>query len=228
MTEPDAVVVDFPLRGEWTAYHTPAERVPSHGVDQLGQRYAYDFVRIDQDRDGWRMSPIVGWRHWILGVPLDRYYAWGASIHAPFSGTVTACVDGWPERNPVRFATDLGVVLKHALTFDPARQGLTPVLGNHVVLHMPGTHVYALIAHARTGSIQVRPGDDVESGRHLADVGHSGNSTAPHLHFHLMDSPDLLTARGVPCHFRHYEALRDGSWVAVAAGMPGKREFVRA
>lgn len=43
-----AIVVDFPLRGEWTAYHTPAEKVPSHGTDQLGQRYAYDFVRFDR------------------------------------------------------------------------------------------------------------------------------------------------------------------------------------
>ena len=35
------VVVDFPLRGEnWMAVTTPAHRVPSHGTDMLGQRYA--------------------------------------------------------------------------------------------------------------------------------------------------------------------------------------------
>ena len=43
----DPVVVDFPLRGEWAAANTPAHRIPSHGTDMLGQRYAFDFVRID-------------------------------------------------------------------------------------------------------------------------------------------------------------------------------------
>ena len=42
-----AAVVDFPLRGEWRAVNTPAERVPSHGTDYFGQRYAYDFMRFD-------------------------------------------------------------------------------------------------------------------------------------------------------------------------------------
>ena len=48
-----AVVVDFPLRGEdWVAVNSPADRIPSHGVDILGQRYAFDFVRVDGRRPG--------------------------------------------------------------------------------------------------------------------------------------------------------------------------------
>jgi len=38
-----AAVLDFPLRGEWRALNTPAARVPSHGTDFFGQRYAIDF-----------------------------------------------------------------------------------------------------------------------------------------------------------------------------------------
>jgi len=41
------ITVEFPLRGDWTAGHTPAEKVPSHGVDLLGQTYAYDFLRVE-------------------------------------------------------------------------------------------------------------------------------------------------------------------------------------
>ncbi len=70
-------------------------------------------------------------------------------------------------------------------------------------------------------------GPDVPAGERLADVGHSGNSTAPHLHFQLMDRPDLLSAVGLPCAFRDYEAWRDGAWSRVTAGIPKKREFVR-
>jgi hypothetical protein len=44
-SELEPIVVHFPLRGGSTAFHTPAEKVPSHGTDQLGQRFAYDFVR---------------------------------------------------------------------------------------------------------------------------------------------------------------------------------------
>ena len=47
----DPVVVDFPLRGEWAAATTPTHRILSHGTDMLGQRFAFDFVRID-DRKG--------------------------------------------------------------------------------------------------------------------------------------------------------------------------------
>ena len=226
--ESPPVVVDFPLRGEWVAYHTPAERVPSHGTDQLGQRYAYDFLRIENERKGWKFCRASMLRYHLVGVPLNDCYGWAEAIHAPFGGTVVTAHDGWPERNPVHFARDLAVVLKNALTFDPAKaDGLAAVLGNHIVLKMSGKEVYALIAHARTGSIRVREGDDIRPAERLADVGHSGNSTAPHLHFHLMDGPNVVTASGLPCSFKEYEALRDGAWLKVNAGMPGKREVVR-
>jgi len=46
------VVVDFALRGEWTAYHAAGERVTGYGTDQLGQRYGSDLIRIDKPRPG--------------------------------------------------------------------------------------------------------------------------------------------------------------------------------
>jgi hypothetical protein len=226
--ELEPIVVHFPLRGEWTAYHTPADKVPSHGTDQLGQRFAYDFVRIDKEHEGWKFCRTSMRRYHFLGAPLENFYAWGAPIHAPFDARVVAASDGWSERNPVHFVRDLAVVLKNAVTFDPKRaDALRMVLGNYIVLKMAGPDVYALIAHARTGSVRCREGADVRLGEHLADVGHSGNSTAPHLHFQLMDRPDLLQAVGLPCAFQNYEALRNGEWSSVTAGMPGKREFVR-
>src|SRR5262245_3510221 len=128
-------IVDFPLRGEWTAVHTPAERVPSHGTDQLAQRYAYDFVRIDAGRPGWNFCRASSSRYLVLGAPIDTFYAWGAPIHAPFDGTVVTARDGWPEREYLHVLRELGVVVKNALTFDERRSdALQMVLGNHVVL----------------------------------------------------------------------------------------------
>ena len=223
----EPVIVEFPLRGEWVAYHTPADRIPSHGTDQLGQRFAYDFLKIERETPGWKFCRASMARYHLLGVPLRDCYGWGESMHAPFDGTVVAAEDGWPERRYLHLVRDLAVVVKNALTFDPRRpRAIQMVCGNYVILKMSGTDVHALLAHARTGSIRVRNGDDVSVGDHLADVGHSGNSTAPHLHFHLMDGPRLLEAAGVPCAFRGYEAFRDGAW-SPAAGIPAKREFIR-
>jgi murein DD-endopeptidase MepM/ murein hydrolase activator NlpD len=226
---PPPIAVDFPLRGEWTAANTPAERVPSHGTDQLGQRYAYDFIRIDRARRGWKFHRAPALRSLFMGAPLEDCYGWSAPIFAPFAGTVTAAQDGEPERNPVHLARDLALVVKNAFTFNPAAgaAALQSILGNHIVLRMDSHEVYAFLAHARCGSIRVAVGQQVVAGEPLAQVGHSGNSTAPHLHFQLMDGPNVLTAQGMPCAFKHYEALRGGVWTRVRDGLPGRREFVR-
>ena len=139
-----------------------------------------------------------------------------------------AAKDGWPERRRLHLLTDLIVVLKNALMFDPNKtQDLRPVLGNYIVLKMPDKEIYAFFAHARTGSIQVQDGDEIHLGQRIAEVGHSGNSTAPHLHFHIMDSPNILEAKGLPCNFREYEVYRGGVWTKMVAGIPGKRELIR-
>jgi hypothetical protein len=55
----DPVVVELPLRGEWLVERGPADRIPNHGTDLLGQRYAYDLVRTDHRRG--RTRDCCGW-----------------------------------------------------------------------------------------------------------------------------------------------------------------------
>lgn len=69
--------------------------------------------------------------------------------------------------------------------------------GNHVVLDLGGGR-YAFYAHLRKGSVAVHPGDRVRRGQVLAKVGNTGNTSAPHLHFHLMDGPSVLGSEGIP------------------------------
>jgi murein DD-endopeptidase MepM/ murein hydrolase activator NlpD len=192
----------------------------------LGQRFAYDFLRIERDVNGWKFWRAPTSRYYLRGIHLEDCYGWGESIHAPFEGAVIAARDGWLERRFLHPLVDLAAVLWNSLTF-PLRTDLRAVLGNHVILRLADSEVFALFAHARTGSIKVREGELVRVGQHLADVGHSGNSTAPHLHFQLMDKSNVREASGLPCSFRHYEALRAGACTTVDTGIPGKREFVR-
>ena len=226
--EIEPIIVDFPLRGEWVAGHTPAERIPSHGSDQLGQRFAYDFLRIEGGRKGWKFYSTSIARYYLTGVRLEDCYGWSEPIFSPFDGIVVTAKDGWSERKRLHILKDLAVVLKNAVLFDPGKtDDLRPVLGNHVILKMKEKEIYAFFAHARCGSIQVREGEAVRRGQHLADVGHSGNSTAPHLHFHLMDRANILEAQGVPCRFREYQSMHDDAWSTVTGGIPGKGEFIR-
>ena len=228
MSEPDPVAVNFPLKGEWCAVNTPGHCVPSHGTDMLGQRFAYDFFQIDWSQEKgykWYRSP--KWRSRLFGVPLEDALCWSQAIYSPFDAEVVEAYDGWKERNPAHIVRDLFLAIKNGVTAKPSSNSdLIPILGNYLILKSNET--YNLIAHAKCGSLTVVAGDNVCAGQKLAEVGHSGNSTAPHLHFQLMDRSELLDAIGIPCSFNHYETYANGEWRVVRNGVPGRRERICA
>lgn len=68
-----SVIIGFPVRGEWMAPNTPEKKIPSHGTDQLGERYAFDFYRlIGQEQGGLsiihQFKPTSMLRHLNIGV----------------------------------------------------------------------------------------------------------------------------------------------------------------
>lgn len=227
-TSPSPILVDFPLRGVWISPNTPGTRVPSHGTDLFGERYAYDFVGIDpagRSSKFYRASPL---RYLTAGVRLRECYGWGQPIYAAAAGVVVQAADGWPERDPVHPLRDISNASRNTRSFSQGRRDdidLRELMGNYVIVE--GRDGYAVYVHAQTGSVRVSPGDVVEPGRHLANVGHSGNSTAPHLHFHLMDHPDPWRARGIPCAFCAYEVLVNGAWQTVLKSMPRVEDKIR-
>jgi len=219
----DPVVVEFPLRGDgWMAVTTPDARIPSHGTDLLGQRYAYDFLRVDE-RSGARFHRAGMLRTNLIGITAQDCYAWGATVHAPVDGEVVLAVDGAAERKWIHPVREIARSLWNAWTFTSDR--LSVILGNHVVVRFGD--VYAAFVHLAPGTVAVTAGQPVKVGDLLGRIGHTGNSTSPHLHFQLMDSLDVVTARGIPCAFRGYEVQRNGSWVPVERGVPASRERIR-
>jgi murein DD-endopeptidase MepM/ murein hydrolase activator NlpD len=57
--------------------------------------------------------------------------------------------------------------------------------GHYVVLHGDGDDYDYVFMHLRSGSVVVREGEHVRTGQRLGEVGNTGDSTGPHLHFEL-------------------------------------------
>jgi Peptidase family M23 len=138
------------------------------------QRFAIDWMRLD---DAGRL---------VHGDPADvhNYSCYGVDLLAVADGTVVQVLDALGDQPPGKLP-------------DPKTMTVENVLGNHVILDL-GAGVYAFYAHMEKGSIRVTEGQHVKRGEVLGKLGNSGNTSAPHLHFHLMEGPSALASDGIP------------------------------
>jgi murein DD-endopeptidase MepM/ murein hydrolase activator NlpD len=220
------VIIELPLRGEWMAPNTPGKKIPSHGTDLLGERYAFDFLQVDWERLGRPFYQTSFLHYLFFGVPLKKCYCWGQKIFAPCDGEIIKTNDGYKERQRVHWISDLFVAAKNALTFNPEKDEIQSVAGNYFIMKCSES-VYAAFAHLQNGSIAVTVGQKVKKGDVLGKVGHSGNSTAPHLHFQLMDSSDTAYAKGIPCAFERYDVYKDDKWKTEYRRVPSDKDRIR-
>jgi hypothetical protein len=220
------IIVEFPLRGEWLSPNTPGIKIPSHGTDQLGTRYAYDFIQVDWERKGWPAYRVSLPQYLIFGVSINEYYCWGQEVYAPCDGIIVQAADGYEERERTNLLSDISNAYKNAHYFDSKKDDIQSVAGNYIIMEC-GDQVYAALVHLQTGSIQVSVGQSIKKGEVIGRVGHSGNSFAPHLHFQIMDSCDISTANGLPCAFEQYEIFQDGEWKKVVNGIPTNKDRIR-
>ena len=194
-----AVVLALPFRERWLVENSPATRLPSHGTDLLGTRFAIDFVGVDEHS---RSAARTDWRSVLATEPPDRFFGFARPILAPANGVVVLAHDGEPDHAGRRSPLSL---LPYALgQAGRLRAGLAAMAGNHVVIELPDDAGFVALVHLRAGSLRVAAGDSVTTGQPLAQCGNSGNSTQPHVHVQVMDSPDPRTARGVPLLFRDF------------------------
>jgi len=86
----------------------------------------------------------------------------------------------------------------------------------------------AMLAHLRCGSLRIATGESVRCGQAIGEVGNSGNSVVPHLHFQVMRGMDPLTADIFPFRIKHYERWSGHAWEQVDNGTPEKGERLRS
>lgn len=222
----NSIIMRFPLMGEWLSPNTPGSKIPSHGTNRLGARYAYDFIQVDWERAGLPAYRVSLPQYLLFGVALEEYYCWGQEVYAPCDGVIISAKDGYMERKRTKLFSDMANAYKNAKYFDPKKDAVQSVAGNYIIIKYRD-NIYAGLCHLQTGSIQVSVGQKVKRGDVIGKVGHSGNSYAPHLHFQLMDSPDIAIANGLPCAFEAYEVFEKGAWEKVKNGIPTKTERIR-
>lgn len=90
------------------------------------------------------------------------------------------------------YAVAAGVVIE--------AKALTSSYGNYIIIaHANG--LYTLYAHGQAGSIKVSAGQSVSQGQQIMNVGNTGNSTGPHLHFEVRTSPGKYEDRKNPLNY---------------------------
>ena len=200
-----AVTLALPFAGRWLVQNSPARRVPSHGTNLFGERYAIDFVGVDHGR---RTADRHDWRTALATEPPERFVGFGRPILAPAAGTVVTVHDGEVDHAARR--SQLALVPYMLGQRGRLRDGANAIAGNHLVVALPDGNFVALV-HLRRGSLRVAVGDTVHVGQQLALCGNSGNSTQPHLHLQVMDHENLEIARGVPIEFLSFREWRRGA-----------------
>jgi hypothetical protein len=114
----------------------------------------------------------------------DGWYGYGVPVLAVADGIVVDVCDGIPDNIP----------LSGELAVPNKRDTMT---GNYVVLKIDDRN-FAFYGHLKPGGVLVNVGDHVSIGQELGLIGNTGNSDAPHLHFHVADGSDPLSGEGVP------------------------------
>jgi len=187
-----------PVDGRWFVFASGDAHQHHRWVQS--SEYALDIVRLGENAMTYSGD----------GQAFSDFHAYGQPVLAAADGVVVAVADGIAaapatlqrsDESPDDYAERSGEFQQN-LVFDG---GIIAASGNHIIIrHADGE--YSVYGHLQPGRMSVAPGQQVSAGQPIAAVGGSGNSTEPHLHFQLIDGPDLNTARGLPVEF---EGLRN-------------------
>jgi hypothetical protein len=142
----------------------------------LAETYAYDFLQIGPNGKSYQRD----------GLQNSDYYAFGKKVLSAQSGTV--------------------VYVRVDITDNqPGDPNLNTPGGNVVIIDHGNGH-FGYYAHLRARSVSVKVGTKVKAGDPLGEVGNSGDSSEPHLHFHMMNADNPDQADGIPVVFENWKA----------------------
>jgi murein DD-endopeptidase MepM/ murein hydrolase activator NlpD len=177
------------------------------GLQQLGfnsnfMRYSYDFVPVNEHGATYQGKEASN----------QNYFGFGSNLLAAGDGKIVAIVDDKPDSR----------------SFNEAELANNPMVlwGNYVVIdHLNGE--YSLYGHFKQGSGKVKVGESVRQGQVIAQMGASGSSMFPHLHYELQTGVDTK-AEGLPSYFRNFRRILGSRVIEVKLGQVDTGDIVEA
>lgn len=195
--ERNATTLHLPFGGAWLVHWGGATEAQNYHVVSRAQRRALDLVQTDAQ----------GKTHRGDGTKNTDYFCYGQPILAAGEGMVVMAVDGVPDNAPNKPNSLLAV-------------------GNCIVIQHKSDE-FSVYAHLQPGSLRVKVGERVTAGQTLGLCGNSGNSTEPHLHFHLQNTFVFADATGFAPHFQNVRLTRAGKTTLAADVSPVKGDTIR-
>jgi hypothetical protein len=161
----------LPFKGEWTVIWGGDTKELNYHVANEAQKNAFDIVVTDASGNSYKTD----------GKTNEEYYAFGKELIAPCDGEIVMVVDGIKDNKPGE---------------------LNPIYipGNTVIIKTANNE-YLFFAHFKQNSIKVKQGQIVKQGQLLGLCGNSGNSSEAHLHFHIQNIENMVSATGAKCYF---------------------------
>lgn len=161
----------LPFNDEWTVFWGGDSKELNYHVENQAQKNAFDLVITDTKGKSYHTDGQVN----------QDYYAFGKEIIAPCAGEIVLVVDGVKDNKPGE---------------------MNPIYapGNSLIIKTDNNE-FLFFAHFRHNSIKVKQGQKVIQGQILGLCGNSGNSSEPHLHFHIQNVEDMNVAIGAKCFF---------------------------
>lgn len=161
----------LPFNGSWHIAWGGDTEELNYHVVNLAEKNGFDIVVRDSSGKSYKTD----------GKSNEDYYAFGRKIIAPCDGQIILSIDGIKENTP-------------------GSKNFLFIPGNSVILKTLNNE-YLLFAHLKQNSILVKQGQMVKRGALLGRCGNSGNSSEPHLHFHVQNTEDISVATGIKCFF---------------------------
>ena len=170
------IMYSLPFDGKWYVVNGGVTRHTSHSWDILPQRFAYDFIIVDEEGKSYSGKK----------EDLRSYYCYGKDILAPADGIVISFKNNFPDCR---------------IMDDGQPDPDTPDIGGNRIVIKHSENEYSTICHLMPKSITVQIGQRVKRGEIIAKCGNSGNTTEPHIHFQLQNTAHFYSCIGVPILF---------------------------
>lgn len=181
--KPVDVIVSPIKGGGWVGANAPGEDsshrfafLYAQGKYYIAQRFAIDWNRVNEFGSVFVKQNADPKKN-------ESYYDYGAAIYSAAAGTVAYISNNYKDNIPG--------------TIPPEVQNVENACGNAIGIDIGNGH-YAFYCHLKPNSIKVKMGDKVEQGKEIAELGNSGNSIGPHLHFHISNNKYPLASEGLP------------------------------